>query len=329
VRYRSLFMLWLLFLIPSPAHAAGYVVRPGDSLTAIAARYHTSVQSLASANGIRNANLIPIGSLLRVPDQSGSSNGFYRVRWGDTLSGISARFGVSIAQIRALNRLGTVLLAGSRLRLCSACGAVGTSYWSAAAISSGASTSRYAVQPGDSLSAIAVRFGVSATTLMSLNGISNPNRIFVGSLLTLPSGASLRAASSGYDPVAARSLITAWSQTYGLDPTFALALAWLESGFNQQLVSSTGAIGVMQVEPATALVISDLLGRSLSLYNTDDNIHAGVFWLAHLVAYYGGDEQTAAAAYYQGTKSIARFGFYSDTFQYVNNVMALKARFGG
>jgi soluble lytic murein transglycosylase-like protein len=85
----------------------------------------------------------------------------------------------------------------------------------------------------------------------------------------------------------------------------------------------------MQVEPYTAAHIAHLWGRSVNLYNVDDNIRAGVFWLAVLVSYYGGNERLAVAAYYEGTKALARYGMFADTVQYVNNVLALKTGFRG
>jgi soluble lytic murein transglycosylase-like protein len=106
-------------------------------------------------------------------------------------------------------------------------------------------------------------------------------------------------------------------------------VGWQESGFNQTLTSRTGAIGVMQVEPYTGIHISALLGRPFNLYNVDDNVHAGVFWLSHLLAYYGGNERLAIAAYYQGTRSIAEHGFFQDTIQYVADVLSLESSFGG
>jgi LysM repeat protein len=60
-------LLSLLFLLPVPAHAAQYVVQPGDTLSEIAARYHVSIQSLARANGIQNVNPVPAGQALNIP----------------------------------------------------------------------------------------------------------------------------------------------------------------------------------------------------------------------------------------------------------------------
>jgi soluble lytic murein transglycosylase-like protein len=129
-----------------------------------------------------------------------------------------------------------------------------------------------------------------------------------------------------YDPWTARSLIVQDAAIFGMNSTLPLAVAWEESGFNQTLTSSTGAIGVMQVEPYTGTHISQLLGRHFNLYDVADNVYAGVYWLSVLLRYYGWNERLAVAAYYQGTRSLARVGMYADTRQYVANVMALQLR---
>jgi soluble lytic murein transglycosylase-like protein len=115
----------------------------------------------------------------------------------------------------------------------------------------------------------------------------------------------------------------------GLAPSLPLAVGWQESGFNQTLISRTGAIGVMQVEPSTGDRVARLWGRPVDLYDVEDNVRAGVYWLSYLMRTYGGDERLATAAYYQGGAALARYGMLAETVRYVDNVLALKARFGG
>ena len=52
---------------------ANYLIKRGDTLTRIAARYHTTVSALAKLNGIKNVNLIYTGAKLRLPGHSGAS----------------------------------------------------------------------------------------------------------------------------------------------------------------------------------------------------------------------------------------------------------------
>lgn len=78
-----------------------YTVRYGDTLSGIASRYGTSTSTLASINGIANANLIYPGQVLKL--SGGSSARSYTVRSGDTLSGIASRLGTSWTSLKAKN----------------------------------------------------------------------------------------------------------------------------------------------------------------------------------------------------------------------------------
>jgi soluble lytic murein transglycosylase-like protein len=110
----------------------------------------------------------------------------------------------------------------------------------------------------------------------------------------------------------------------------ARAIAWQESGFDNRAVSSVGARGVMQVMPATWTWIDrNLSSRRLDRSSAADNVQAGTLYLQHLLRETGGDEDQAAAAYYQGLSSVRQRGMYDDTKRYVANVRALRSRFGG
>ena len=83
-----------------------YVVQYGDTLSEIAQEYGTTVATLASINNIQNVNLIYVGQIIKIPSSSyDMSHRLYVVKRGDTLWGISRRFGVSIAKIVMLNRI--------------------------------------------------------------------------------------------------------------------------------------------------------------------------------------------------------------------------------
>ncbi len=110
----------------SQAGGTVYVVRRGDSLGAIAARYGVSVSALARANGIRNPNLIFAGQRLVIPGRgstaaSGTSTaatgGVYVVRRGDSLGAIAARYGTSVAALARANRIAnpSIIYVGQRL----------------------------------------------------------------------------------------------------------------------------------------------------------------------------------------------------------------------
>lgn len=79
-----------------------YTVRRGDTLWALSRRFGTSVDILAELNHIQDPDLIYTGQTLQIP---GEAPGYrtYTVKAGDTLWGISRRYGVTVGQIAALN----------------------------------------------------------------------------------------------------------------------------------------------------------------------------------------------------------------------------------
>jgi LysM repeat protein len=100
------------------ASLCNYYVKAGDTLSGLAVRYGTTVSYLASVNHIVNPRLIRIGQHLLVPCSSCcytppppprnppcESNCWYRVKPGDTLSGIAAHWGVSSGYLASLNHI--------------------------------------------------------------------------------------------------------------------------------------------------------------------------------------------------------------------------------
>lgn len=111
------------------AGTAGYTVRPGDTLSGIAARHGLSVSALASVNTIADPNLIRSGQRLRIPGSaggSGSARSLHVVKPGETVIGISIRYGVPVRRIVNANRLANehLVFAGQRLRIPSGSGAL-------------------------------------------------------------------------------------------------------------------------------------------------------------------------------------------------------------
>jgi LysM repeat protein len=130
-RFRQLLLLApaaLALAGPSSAQAAGrYTVRWGDTLTWIAQAHHVSLQRLARTNGIDPLGILVEGTVLRIPGHHAMethSDVLRRahgrritVAWGDTLSGIAARYGTTFTHLAETNGLDPngVLLAGSTL----------------------------------------------------------------------------------------------------------------------------------------------------------------------------------------------------------------------
>lgn len=175
-------------LLAAGGAAAGtYTVRPGDTLGAIANRHGVLLSDLAASNGIANRDLIRIGQRLVIPAPGEHPTGpaTHLVRRGETLARISATYGIPAATIAAANGIvGGRIYAGQRLRLAPVAAPDGH-------ILRGpdpAASTVHVVRRGETLGAIAARYGVTTRALAAANGIADPNRIRIGARLTVGRG---------------------------------------------------------------------------------------------------------------------------------------------
>lgn len=183
---------------PAWAYGAVHVVQPGESLSQIAVRYGVTMSALAAANGIGNTNYIYTGQQLVIPDGSSGAtstysaggDGYVTVGRGDSLSMIAALQGMSISELMQLNGLTNPnhIWIGQQLLVRGGSGAVATTDTSYAPVTSDGTV--HVVQRGDILSRIAQRYGLSLPQIMALNGISNPNHVYVGQRLLVVGGSS-------------------------------------------------------------------------------------------------------------------------------------------
>ena len=189
-------------LFAAPASADSYTVQPGDTLSGIAAEFGTEVSVLLALNDeIDSPHDIFVGQQIRVPDNvvrgfnSGPAPTTYVVRSGDTLSGISDRFGLDIATLLALNP-GVEpqrLFIGEELVL-SGQPAVRYAGVTAAAAplpdpvqrSGSGGGIDYTVQPGDNATLIADVHGVELDALRQANPADDLDMIFPGQTLRIP-----------------------------------------------------------------------------------------------------------------------------------------------
>ncbi len=86
-----------------PPSGTTYTVQAGDTLSGIAAKFGVTVAQLQEWNGISNPDLIYVGQVLKVSAGSSGGTTTYTVQSGDTLSGIAAKFGTTVAQLQAWN----------------------------------------------------------------------------------------------------------------------------------------------------------------------------------------------------------------------------------
>lgn len=241
----------------------------------------------------------------------------YTVEEGDTLSSIAATFGISEDELAVQNGIDdpNFIFAGQALHI----GEGGP----AVAAPSGRT---HEVAAGETLSWIADHYGISFGALLNANHIDNADYLYEGQLLMLPTTEYLPAPTSRAET---EWILRAAANEFGVSQSLILGLAWLESGWNQTMVSWTGAMGVMQLMPATAEWGLEYLAPDATDWrtNTQDNARLGTAVFAHMLAQAGWDTELALAFYYQGWRSIEIYGMFDDTYQYVANVLSLAAEF--
>jgi LysM repeat protein len=291
--------------VAPPARADfAHVVVPGETLTSVAAQDGLSEQALAAANGLSTDAELIAGSVLEIPPRSGADDDAQAPPTADATSGAQAP---------------------------------------------GAAGGSYLVEPGDTLTAIAARAGTSVAALAALNGLDPAGVLEAGLTLRLPAGAvsgggsaqaatgggSAQAATGSGPPYPTPTFVTAGqiaaiADGDGVPAPLAEAIAWQESGFDNDEVSSAGAVGVMQILPATwSWITSNLAGGSLlNSASATGNVTAGVLLLRSLLAATG-SQPLAIAAFLQGLASVQRIGILPAARQYVADVLALEQRFAG
>ena len=179
-----------------------YTVQAGDTLYAISRKSGVSVNQLLSLNGLSLNSVIRPGQSLSLGNNTkqttntvvstpvnttsvSKANGTYTVKAGDTLYGISRKFGMSLSQLISSNGISTssIIRPGQTLRV------VGGEA-SATVVRTSTSTARtsggnYVVQSGDTLYSIARRSGMSLNSLLTLNSLSQSSIIYPGQSLTV------------------------------------------------------------------------------------------------------------------------------------------------
>ncbi len=171
-------------VLPLPALAAQVTVKPGETLSDIAARHRVSVSTLMKVNGISDPDLVEAGRTLTLPGgavRPRSAGGSLTVAPGETLSEIADRHGITVSRLMQLNGLSKAdhIEAGQKLVVPSA------SRSASPASGFNRKASEHVVRSGESLSQIAEGYGVPMTQLIAINRISDPNLVESGTRLRL------------------------------------------------------------------------------------------------------------------------------------------------
>lgn len=120
-----------------------------------------------------------------------------------------------------------------------------------------------------------------------------------------------------YQPLVAEA-----ARLYSVDEGLLHSVIAVESGYNARAVSKKGAVGLMQLMPATAKRFG-----VRDIYDPAQNIHAGAKYLRHLLRQFNNDLRLALAAYNAGEQAVVRYGNrvppFTETRLYVPKVMSL------
>jgi len=278
VRAARVMVVLAVLVVAGQAAAGAYVLRPGETLSGVAARNQVSVADLAQANGVTNPDRVLAGTSLRIPG-------------GPATAGTPAA------------------------------GAGSTAY---------SVSSSYVVRAGDNLETLARRFGTTTKALAAANGVRDPNLVVIGSKLKLPPPGPPLPARLRRDPgrLALLPRFDHWAHVYGVPPDLLKGLAWYESGWQNDVVSPVGAVGIGQLMPFTSdFVAKRLLSLPLDPKQADDNIRMSARFLRFLLDQTGGVPGMAVAAYYQGLIPTRAGKLYDETKRYVAGVTSSRGQF--
>jgi murein DD-endopeptidase MepM/ murein hydrolase activator NlpD len=233
------------------------------------------------------------------PAQSSAKDG-YVVEWGDTLSGIAERYGISMEQLIALNGIDdpNLIITGQFLQMTKGSGEI---------LQGGPQPADEVADDSAQVESAAPEHGDASETWALVNSGELP---------------------PAFDREQVRDLLIDAAHRYGWDPYLIMAQAWQESYWSQNELSWTGAVGVMQVMPDTAAEMESwYFGYELNTwYSAYDNIEMGV---AYLTVLYNetGSVENALASYYQGWGSLQRDGWFPDTEEYVQRIFRFREMF--
>jgi LysM repeat protein/beta-lactamase class A len=318
-------------LVANVADGGQHAVKPGETLSGIAAQYGLTVDQLVSLNGLADPDQLADGQTLRLPP-------------------VPARAPAASTGAPAPNGSGRAA-AGPSPPAPGSGGQTAPASAPRSAASAGA-PSEYVVQPGDTLSGIAKALGVSLKALLEANELADPDRLKVGQKLSVPAGAApgppevpaprssqpggpapgattasgSATVPAGASPDEAGAALDRLAQQYGVDPALARALAWIETDGKPRTPDAPGGIGYLAVTDRTFEHIQQtFVKRTLDRASSTDNLEAGIAYVAAMLKW-GGDEAKGLAGFLQGPGSVRANGVRPAIEQEVKRILALRDR---
>ena len=265
---------------------ATHRIVPGDTVSAIAAKYGLDMNELLRVNNLTPSSIIYAGKELKLTGSApaaaapstkapAAAAGTYTVAAGDTLSAIAAKHGVSLASILQANNLSmtTVIYPGDKLTIGAAAATSVTAPSSAAAPAAPApapaapSAGTYTVVPGDTLGAIAAKHGVSLKSVLDANNLSMTSIIRPGQKISLSGGSTVTTASSApAAPAAAPTDLVPSTFLHYTYPQHVVANANLnKQALNSVAVPSRAQMQQMVADTAASMGVDPALAQAFAL----------------------------------------------------------------
>lgn len=269
-------MLLLLLAAPvdaaPPAQSGGvvHIVAWGETLSSIALRYGTTVEAIRAANGLADPSRIYAGQRLVIPAASApavpaGAGATHVVQPGENLFRIALRYGTTAQALAEFNGIYNIdhVLAGQTLRIPGSPTAPVAGYQPAHAATT------HVVQPGEVLSRIAARYGVSTWALVQANNLANPGLIFPGQVLTIPLTGTSAAPASG----SGKRIVIDISEQH--------LYAYQDGALVYSFVASTGMPG-LGTATGTFRVLDKIPNAYASTWDLQMPYWLGIYWAGSL-----------------------------------------------
>ena len=261
-------------LVPAQSAPPSYIVRAGDTISAIAARYGLRTVDVLTWNGLSWRSVIYPGQTLRLlapeaataptaPPATAPSAATHTVIAGDTVYAIAIAYGTSVDAVLAANGLTrasiiypgqTLAVSGGSAPAAPAAPAVVTTPTATGA------TRTHTVVAGDTVFAIARKYGTSTQAVFALNGLASSSVIYPGQQLIVEQAAAAAVtaaqpiSSLDAEQIATAALIIRIGRELGVSDrgiAIALATGMVESGLRNLTWGDRDSLGIFQQRPST------------------------------------------------------------------------------
>jgi len=322
------------------APAQSYVVQLGDTLSAVAHRFSTTILRVVELNRISNPNLIYAGQTLTLADvtqtpPAAPAPQSYTVQFGDTLSGIASGFGVTVTSLAEANSISNPnrITEGRTLTIPDA-GANATPDTDTAPTTTTtppvATTPPTTTEPPATTTTPPTTTAPAPTTTIEQPTTEMPSP-------AAPSGTTTTTTTTTTPPPPATvpdpsvigstslsPLFEHWAAIYSVPQGLLEALAWKESNWRPAAVGPAGHLGIAQLSPETvAFVEANLLGATTDPLDPSDGIRLEARYLRYLTDRTNGERQ-ALEAWNQGLHDLLANGASVSGSKFADDVLAIR-----